>query len=315
MSCRSCMFANSKILYAMFRVIPEHGVTSPVTCFFLSVFLVILTAIPGLAQNFDAFLEPNQVVDISSPFRDRIGTIHVLDGDRVTAGQLLAELDTQVLKAKLASAQEAAFFHGRIDSAGALVTMEKNRYAMLRELEKSGNARPQEMTKAKTDLVMAQAQLQSARDDRRLKELESDIIRAQIEEKKLYSPVDGVVVKIYKQQAELIGGTDQQGFITIVQLDPLQALFHLPPDVARKLKTASRIAVDVDGKSVTGEVDFISPIINAQSGTVEVRIRIANFDNQLTSGSRCTLDANLLSGDMSHDRRKNQPTADKSPLQ
>lgn len=283
------MFEKNNSFHAMSQDRSVHGMVWLMTRLSNCVLLVILWTVPALAQSYDAFLEPNQIVDISSPFRDRIALIHVQEGDTVIAGQLLAELDSTVLKAKRASASGAASFHGRIDSAKALVAMQENRYAMLQDLEKSGNARPQEMIKAKTDLVMAQAQLQSARDDQKLKELERDIILAQIEERKLRSPVDGVVVKIHKQQAELIGGNDGQGFMTIVQLDPLQALFHVSPEVAETLRTGKAIPLDIGGTSFNGEIDFISPIINAQSGTVEVRIRIANSKDRLTSGTRCTL--------------------------
>jgi len=209
----------------------------------------------------------------------------------VAAGQLLAELDTHVLEANLASATVAASFRGRIDAARALSTMRKNRYAMLQELEESGNARPEEMKRADTDLAMAQAQLQTSLDDQKLKKLEAEIIRAQIEEKKLRSPIEGVVVKIHKQQAELIGGNDQQAFMTIVQLDPLKAVFHLPPDVIHEMQPGERINIDAGNKKVTGRIDFISPVINAQSGTIEVSIIIPNSDDNLTSGSRCTLTA------------------------
>jgi len=269
----------------MFRNFPKHGTPFPVSIYIL--FLFFFSVIPCLAQTYDAFLEPNRIVDISSPFRGRISVIHVRDGDQVKAGQLLAELDTQVLKAQLASAGEAAQFHGRVDSAKAMVSLRKDRYTMLKELEKSGNARPQELTRGRTDLIIARAELLGAKEDQKLKKLESDIIRARIEENKLRSPVDGVVTKIYKEEAELIGGTEQQGFITVVQLDPLQAQFHLPPDIAEGLTVGMEIVVEVDASPIRAEVDFISPIINAQSGTVEVRLTIENKENILASGRRC----------------------------
>jgi len=279
------MSVNSKLLPAMFRSFPKHGVSFLVNICLL--FLFFLSAIPCLAQTYDAFLEPNRIVDISSPYRGRISVIHVHEGDLVKIGQLLAELDTQVLKAQLASAREAAKFHGRVDSAKAKVNMRRNRYAMLKELEKSGNARPQEMTSGRTDLTIARAELLGAKEDQKLKNLEADIIRARIEENKLRSPVDGVVTKIYKEEAELVGGTEQEGFLTVVQLDPLQAQFHLPPDIAGSLAVGTEIIVEVDTNPISAEVDFISPIINAQSGTIEVRLTIENKEHLLASGRRC----------------------------
>ncbi len=275
----------------MFRSLSEHGLIIRINCLLLSQFLILLSAAYCWAETYDTFLEPNQIVDISSPFRGRISSIHVRNGDQVTAGQLLAELDTHVLEANLASAEVAASFRGRVDAARALATMRKNRYTMLQELEKSGNARPEEIKRAETDLAMAQAQLQSALDDKKLKKLEADIIRAQIDEKKLRSPIDGIVVEVHKQQAELIGGSDQQTFITIVQLDPLKAVFHLPQDVMGEIQAGEQITINAGNKPVTGSIDFISPVINAQSGTIEISIIIPNSDEGLISGSRCTLTA------------------------
>ena len=53
----------------------------------------IIRAQSSLSQSFDTFLEPSKIVEISSPFRNRITDIHVETGDAVKGGQLLAELD------------------------------------------------------------------------------------------------------------------------------------------------------------------------------------------------------------------------------
>lgn len=276
----------------MCRVLSKMNLVFPGTVIAL---LLLSAALPCRGQSYDVFLEPNKIVNISSPFNGRIDQINVRVGDRVVTGQILAELDTGVLKAQLELASKAAAFHGRIDSAKARVKMQKDRYAMLLALEKSGNARPQEMTRARTDLIIAKAELLSAREDQKLRELEADVIRARIEENRLRSPIDGIVVKVSKEQAELVGGADRQGFITIVQLNPLQALFHLPPAIVEKIRVGSDVEVEVDDKPVTAKIDYISPVINGQSGTVEVRIIIENGDNLLTSGQRCILrDSSIL---------------------
>jgi RND family efflux transporter MFP subunit len=263
---------------------------------------LLLPVRPVAAQSYDTFLEPNQTINISSPFRDRIALVHVEEGDRVKAGQLLAELDTRMLKARLASAEEAVAAHGRIDSARALATMQTNRQKMLLDLEKSGNARPQEMITAETDLTMAKSQLQNALDEQLLKKSEVKIIEAQIEEKKLRSPVDGVVVKIFKKQFELIGENDQQPLLTVVQLDPLQALFHLPPGEAAQLKAGQAVSLTAGETKAAGVVHYVAPVINAQSGTVEVRVHVPNPDSKLVSGSRCNLILSNPTGEIPHEK-------------
>ncbi len=285
----------------------------------LALFLVrLLTLSPAAAApgaGLEGFLEPNQVVDISTPFRDRIEVLHVRDGDRVRTGQLLAELDSRVLKANLEAARAAAASHGRIDAARALVDMRKGRLELLGELEKSGNARPREMVTARTELAMARAQLQTALEEQRLKELDVRVIEAKIEERRLRSPLDGVVEKVYKQQFELIGG-DTEPLLTLVQLDPLLGRFHLPPAAVRGLQTGQAVEIAIGDTRVDGSIDFISPVIDARSGTISVHVRVPNSGHALTSGSRCRLILpHSSSGADRHDRTAEQTTADQGSLQ
>ncbi|HEB50774.1 MAG TPA: efflux RND transporter periplasmic adaptor subunit [Desulfobulbus sp.] len=296
--------------------------SNPIPCHAAEILLGLLwlaLALPHAAgaagPEFEGFLEPNQVVDISTPFRDRIERLHVRDGDRVQTGQLLAELDSRVLQADLAAARQAAGSHGAIDAARALVTMRKNRLDLLQELEKSGNARPRELAGARTELAMARARLQSAIEEQRLKKLDVLVIEAKIEEKKLRSPLDGVVEKVYKQQFELIGGGDAEPLLTLVQLDPLLGRFHLPLTAAQGLRPGQEVQVRIGDARAEGTIDFVSPVIDARSGTVTVRVRVPNPDLALTSGSRCHLTLSIPVGAEDHDRTTEQTAADQGPVQ
>lgn len=309
------MFTGSNQLIAL----PCRRWAGPITAL-VAVTLLLLVR-PVAAATYETFLEPARVIDISTPYRDRIDSIHVRENDPVHKGTLLAELGTGVLKARLAEAQQAARQHGDIDAARALVAMRKNRVRMLEELKKTGNARPLELSTAKTELAMARAQLQDALEKQRLKKSEAEVIKAQIQEKQLTSPIEGIVVTLYKQEAELIGGSDPQPLLTIAQLDPLHAVFHLPPAAAHSLKPNGQIPLLVNGQQVIGKVDVISPIIDAQSGTVSVRFILANPDHRLDSGSRCTLvlddtATNNTTGEPVNDRTGTEkPATDQGPLQ
>jgi RND family efflux transporter MFP subunit len=272
---------------------------------------------PAIAATFETFLEPARVVDISTPYRDRIETIHVRENDLVKQGDLLAELESRVLKSQLAQAELAASMHGEIDAARALVRMRKKRMAMLDELKKSGNARPQELNTAKTELSMARADLQSALDRQKLKKSKARVIAAQIEEKRLTSPIDGVVVAVYKQEAELAGGTDNQPLLTLAQLDPLHAVFHLSPDAARILEGKKQVTLSITGMDVKGSIDFVSPVIDAQSGTVTVRVIVPNPKHRLHSGERCTLTVQDPTGEQFHEQpgQQHNPAADQGQIQ
>ena len=254
--------------------------------------LLLLASSSARGETFDTFLEPSRTVDISSAFRDRLDGVHVKDGQKVAAGEPLAELGTRVLLAQRALAREAVAFHGAIDSARALIKMRANRLAMLQDLAKSGDAKPQEMMAAQTELEIARAQLQSASEEQLVKKHELMVIEAQLEEKKLRSPIAGVVIKVNRHQAELVGGSDPLPLMTIVQLDPLKAVFHLPRSLTAAMAPGQPVTLESAGVPMSGEIEYIAPVINAQSGTIEVRVRIANPEFKLTSGTRCSLTTN-----------------------
>jgi len=254
-------------------------------CFTL-LFLLISPTISSAEVVFETFLEPNKVVDMGASYRDRLTVLHVKEGERVKTGQLLAEFDSRVLRARLALAKTVAGFHGGIDSAEALVTLRKTKLATLKKIELSGNARPQELDMVRTNLAMAEAQLLAAYNMQILKKAELTVILAQLEEKKLRSPLDGVVLKIYKQEAELVGGSGQEPILILVQLDPLLAVFHFTTATMPSIKVGESVKLSVMETEVEAEVVFISPVIEPQSGTVAVRFRLPNPDGTLVSGSR-----------------------------
>ena len=257
--------------------------------FILLLLLLVFLPVSGTAAEiYETFLEPTQVVDMASNNRERLTSLHVKEGDHVKTGQLLAEFDSKILQARLQLAKTAVSFHGNIDAARALVRQRKTKLTVIEKLNKSGNARPQELDSAQTNLLMAESQLLSAREGQKIKEAELAVITAQFEEKKLHSPFDGVIVKIYKQEAELVGGNEQHPIMTLVQLDPLLAVFHIPQALLPTLTTGQSVLLSVNDEDVQAEVEFVSPVIDAQSGTVTIRFRLPNQDNKYVSGSRVT---------------------------
>ncbi len=256
------------------------------TMFFFCFFLIVCCTVP--VQAAEAFLEPNQTLEIRTSFPARIQDVPVKEGELVGEGTLLVSLDSRVLEARKKQLQEAAGFHGMIDSAKALVQMQQRRNQVVEKLYKNGSARQQELEKVRTDLAVARAHLLEAEEKQRLGELEYEVAKAQIVERQLRSPVQAVVYKIYKQVAEMALATDSDPILTLVQLNPLLAVFHLPVSDIDTLHVGEKTSLIVSGAAIEAEVDFVSPVIDPQSGTVTVRFRLPNDGQTLRSGSRVT---------------------------
>jgi len=253
---------------------------------------VLLSAAPGLARRYEGFLEPNRKIDLTPPFRGILAKLYVREGDRVRPGMPVAEFDSRVLRAELKAARKVMGFHGKVDSAQALLDLREKHLQSLEALLKSGSARKREVERARTEVAMARAGLLMAREEKQLGRLEYEKILARIEERRIRSPIDGVVVRVYKRRAELVGGTPGDPLLTIVQLDPLKAVFHLPPGDAAGLHAGQAVSLEASGRAapLAGVVEFVSPVIEPDSGTVRVTIRVPNPKGAIQAGTRCVLD-------------------------
>jgi len=257
----------------------------------LPLLAVLLSVTPGWADEtlrYETFLNPSRTIEISTPYRERIQEILVRENDRVRKGQVVVKLDDRILRSRLAQARAAADFHGQIDAAKAQVLRQENRLAMLKKLRESGTVRPQELETVRTDLAVAKARLQMAREEKRDRQLAVAVIEAQLAEKELHSPLDGVVARIFRHEQELTGNTGEP-IMVLVKLDPLHAEFYLPPATARILSPGQRLSLETETGPIDGTVDFISPVIDAKSGTIMTRFLVPNPGHTITSGSRCSL--------------------------
>ena len=79
--------------------------------------------------------------------------------------------------------------------------------------------------------------------------------------------------------------------IVLVQLDPLAATFHLPSRQAARYEVGATVQVEYpeQGNSADAVVEYISPVIDAESGTVAIKVRVPNPDNRRQSGQACNL--------------------------
>jgi multidrug efflux pump subunit AcrA (membrane-fusion protein) len=77
----------------------------------------------------------------------------------------------------------------------------------------------------------------------------------------------------------------------MVKLNPLLAKFSLPSKEARQLRQGQtvKLLVEPSGRTVNGTVEFIGPVTDAQSATVQIKARIDNPDGKFFSGERCTI--------------------------
>ncbi len=254
------------------------------------VIAMLLFCCNGFAADFESFLEPAHRVDLVPANRDIIEKIHVAEGDIVRKNQLLVSLSAEVLKARLQAADIMAAARGRLETAKTMEKMRRDQAAEMARLAQQGSARPKELDRAKAELAIAEVEVITAQEEIRIRAAERQQIKAQLAEKEIRSPIDGTVTHLGKEEGEITGTSDQAVLVTVVQEQPLRAVFHLPLRAVNQLSVGQQLPLVIgeDGTIIPGEVEYISSITNPESGTVKVKIKIKEA-GKLQSGLRCRL--------------------------
>ncbi len=250
-------------------------------------FLAFSAHASGQSQRIDGYTEPYRSVNIATTEMGVIAEVLVKEGETVTAGQAVANLDRDLQAATLAIAKKNFELTGRVAAAKAEATLRSQRLSKLEQLARAGHARREEVERARADANIARSQHLAAEEEQIVRQLEYQRALVQIKRRTITSPLSGVIAEIIKRDGEFVAPNDPQ-IMRVVQLDKLQAKFTLNLSQSRKLSQGQIVKIEMGGKTVAGEVEFVAPVADAESGTVLVKVRVPNERGQL-SGQRVSL--------------------------
>jgi len=267
---------------------------------------LLLLVAPGdpVSSSIESFTEPYRKIDVAPPEPGLVATLSVQEGDRVKKGQLLAALDCDLLLVSLQIAKTGMESHGRLDSATAERDLRKARLHKLDELRAAGHASGEEVERARADLAIAEGSLIAAQEQLTIDSLEYQKTQAMIERRMMRSPIDGLVTRVYKEEREFVAA-NAPTVLSVVQLDPLRIVFSVPTSLAAGLKSGGRVrlAFSESGLDAKGRIELVSPITDAESGTVRVKVLVDNPRGQYRCGVRCSLELDDPTGNRSASAR------------
>jgi multidrug efflux system membrane fusion protein len=138
----------------------------------------------------------------------------------------------------------------------------------------------------KADIAAAQANLAAG-------EALIDNAKVQLSYTEIYSPVDGRVSSLKVNQGNLVKADADAPLVTIVQVKPIYVTFTVPEKSLAQVKQyqkRSKLKVQAfvsnDKKPVEGELTFIDSVVDATTGTVQLKATFANLDDRIAPGQR-----------------------------
>lgn len=209
---------------------------------------------------------PNQDVRVSSLVPGRIAQLKVAEGNRVRAGQLVAQIDDRPFRDQLQQAEAAA--------AQARANLENAKLARARNesLFAQGIAARKELEDARTQESVAAATFRQA-------EAALSLVQLQLARTEVKSPLTGTVVKRFVSVGEQVDGTAAQPIIEIANLTEVELIANVPANDLAQLHPNRPLSLASDafpGKTFSGRVVAIPAAVDPATNAGQIRIRIAN---------------------------------------
>ena len=265
------------------------------TVLMITVLYVICQSV--YAKSFECLIEPSQVFEIRALIEGLIEKIAVDRGDVVKQGQVLITLDTGVDRARYEQAKYKAGMKGNQLAAKSRLDYSSKKFDRNEELFKDQYVSANDRDESESGKNLASAELIEAKDNSRVAELQVHEFEEVMRLKTLHSPFDGVVMERSHHPGEVAQSNDRLAILKLARTHPLYVEVVLPAASLGKIYVGDEIHVkpNVDGsKEFNAKIKVIDPVVDAASGTLGVRLEVANQDQRLPAGISCQADIPVL---------------------
>ena len=191
-------------------------------------------------------LSAERSLDVLARASGEVVEVLVEEGDAVRGGQLLAQLDPSDARLALAEAQ------AHYDNI-------QREYARTVELAKHGGVTDQELENQRYQIELRTIALERS--------------RQQLANTEVRSPITGIVGERSVTPGATISTNTR--LFHVLDPDPLLAVIHIPDAGRQSLRAGLGVQIQAaGGVRASGVIDRISPVVEAESGTVKVTVEL-----------------------------------------
>lgn len=203
--------------------------------------------------------------------------IHFTEGQAVSAGQLLAEIDPRSFEVQLAQA-EGQLARDQAQWANAQIDLARYRDLAARD------------SIARQQVDTQEALVKQLAGTIRINQANVDNARLMLSYTRVTAPISGQIGLRQVDLGNVVRPGDAQGLVTINQTQPISVVFSIPesalPRLRAGLRGAERPAVEAwdreqRNRLATGTVSSIDNAIDPATGTLRVKAQFENRDGSL----------------------------------
>lgn len=235
--------------------------------------------------------EPKSQASLSFQVQGTIDKIFVTEGDQITAGEVLLELDRSIENLErqrkwiiLKDQSELREVRGRIDVLAKQVSEG-------RILAETGGISVKQLEDEELALSAAKAQLESLIASKRLAEIDHNLAEQYFEQKQLTSPVTGVVTFVHGERGETI--QPQETLVKVVDVSTIRFVgtFPISQDYRFMATEKAILRLMQHGEVIERRalITYVSPLVDAASGLRKLFAEVDNSDFKIIPGTPAEL--------------------------
>lgn len=235
-------------------------------------------------------IEPRDVVKLSTPVSGVVASVSVDRGSRVAAGDEIARLDTALEEVTLTRARLRAADRSEIDALETRIVFLEQQADRTRQLASRNAISSTTAEEAELDLALARSELARAELNQHLAQLDVTRAEAELRQKIVTSPVDGIVTQRLLSPGEYREG--QAHIATIAAMDSLTVEAFVPISYFGQLAVGQPVRIRPEpplDRIYPATITVIDQVFDAATATVGVRMNMPNPDLALPAGLRCDL--------------------------
>ena len=248
---------------------------------------VVQKSVPLAVQGIGTVIAASTVT-VRAQVTGELTAVHFIEGDEVTEGQVIVEIDKRPLEAALQQTQAA------LDRDVAQAANAKSQAARYEDLLKRGIA-----TKEQVDQIVANAAALDA--TVALDRANIENAKVQLQYATIRAPLTGKTGLLQVHPGNLVRATDTTPIVTINKITPVYVSFSVPeamlPDLKRYM-ARGKLAVTAlppndQGAPATGLINFIDNAVDPTTGQIKVKGTFPNTDRHLWPGQFVNVNVTL----------------------
>lgn len=234
---------------------------------------------------------PMRIAALGPPLDGVVREVAVVEGQAVTAGEVLVRLVDDVQAARIGLARVSAEAEGELRQAQAQHAEAQAVLARTQQAAARGAATDWELRHARSRVEIAKAAADSAEERRQVERQRLELELATQLQLVIRAPFDGVVTRLETVPGATLLRTDRP--VTVADLRTLEAVLYVPADLWPRLRLGEgyrlKLSAPVD-RVVPARLRHLDPVMDVASGRFRAVFVVANPDRALPAGLEATLE-------------------------